>query len=114
VRWIAALRRVSPSRSDKEAEVSKATAIEERVGQRHTHPATRALADRTATVRELDHRRNDGIDVRLLWDAQTNRVSLALTNEHSGESLRFAVDPSEALSAFHHPYAYANDRAARS
>jgi hypothetical protein len=45
--------------------------------------------------------------VRLLWDARTNRVSLALTNEHSGESLAFEVDPGEALAAFNHPYAYA-------
>ena len=48
-----------------------------------------------------------GIDVRLLWDARTNRVSLALTNERSGESLTFEVDPGEALAAFHHPYACA-------
>jgi hypothetical protein len=59
-------------------------------------------------VRELDHRRNNGIDVALLWDAQTDRVSLALTDEHSGESLTFAVDPAEALTAFHHPFAYAH------
>jgi hypothetical protein len=61
-----------------------------------------------AKPRELDHRRNDGIDVRLLWDARTNRVSLALTNEHSGESLNFEVEPSDALAAFHHPYVYAS------
>ena len=61
-----------------------------------------------AKLRELDHRRNDGIDVRLLWDARTNRVSLALTNEHSGESLDFEVEPGDALAAFHHPYVYAD------
>jgi hypothetical protein len=61
------------------------------------------------TVRELDHRRDAGIDVRLLWEPQTDRVSLALTDERSGESLSFDVDPSEALTAFHHPYAHASD-----
>jgi hypothetical protein len=44
----------------------------------------------------------------LLWDGCTGHVSIALTDERSGESLAFAVDPSEALSAFHHPYGYAS------
>jgi len=60
-------------------------------------------------LRELDPRGNDGIDVTLLWDAQTDRVSLALTDAHSGESLTFEVAPAEALAAFHHPFAYAHD-----
>jgi hypothetical protein len=93
-------------RNDKVADVSKLTAIEE-TSQRHAQLAAEPIADATARVRELDHRRNDGIDVRLLWDARTNRVSLALTNEHSDEALVFEVDPGEALAAFHHPYAYA-------
>jgi hypothetical protein len=57
---------------------------------------------------ELDRRCNDGMNVQLLWDPQTDRVSIALTDDHSGESLAFEVDPGEALTAFHHPYAYAN------
>lgn len=57
-------------------------------------------------VRELAHRTNHGIDVTLFWDAQTDRVSLALMDEHSGEWLTFEVDPGDALTAFHHPYAY--------
>jgi hypothetical protein len=62
----------------------------------------------TATsIRELDHRRNDGIDATLLWDARTDRLSLAVVDEDSGESLTFGVDPTDALTAFHHPYAYA-------
>jgi hypothetical protein len=98
-------------RNDKEADVSNLTAIEDKAGQRHAQLAAPALADTAAGVRELDRRRNDGIDVTLLWDARTNRVSVALTNEHSGESLAFEVDPGEALAAFQHPYAYANDPA---
>jgi hypothetical protein len=62
------------------------------------------------TVRELDHRRDAGIDVRLLWEPQTDRVLVALTDERSGESLMVEVDPSEALTAFHHPYAYAHNQ----
>jgi hypothetical protein len=77
---------------DKEAEMSKATFEDEVQGHRQ---------------RELDRRTSDGIDVRLLWDALTDRVSLALSDERSGESFAFEVDPSEALTAFHHPFAYA-------
>ena len=27
----------------------------------------------TTTLRELAHRRNDGLDIRLLWDSATDR-----------------------------------------
>jgi hypothetical protein len=60
-----------------------------------------------AAVRELDHRNSAGIDVRLLWDRQTNDVLLAVADEHTGESLTFEVHGAEALDAFRHPYAYA-------
>jgi YD repeat-containing protein len=60
-------------------------------------------------IRELDHRHADGIDVRLLWNPQTNRVSVAVRDERSGESLAFSVDGADALAAFHHPYCHANN-----
>jgi hypothetical protein len=66
----------------------------------------RALSEPTIAVRELDRRHNDGTDVQLLWEPQTDRVFLALADERSGESFSFEVDPGEALRAFHHPYAY--------
>jgi hypothetical protein len=58
-------------------------------------------------VPEPDHRRSQGIDVNLLWNARADEVSIAVTDERSGEALTFVVDPTEASSAFHHPYAYA-------
>jgi hypothetical protein len=58
-------------------------------------------------ARELDHRNGDGIDVTLLWDPHTDRVSVAVIDERTGEVLTFGVDSAEALAAFHHPYAYA-------
>lgn len=64
------------------------------------------------TVRELDRRAGDGIVVRLLWNPQTSRVSIEVDDQRSGDSLEFEVDGSEALSAFHHPYAYAASLAA--
>jgi hypothetical protein len=58
-------------------------------------------------LRELDHRQSDGIDVRLLWNSATNRVSVSVHDTKLGESFELDVDGAEALDAFHHPYAYA-------
>ena len=57
-------------------------------------------------VRELDHRTNDGIDVRLLWNSHTGRVSLEVVDARSDASFELEVEPARALDAFHHPYAY--------
>jgi hypothetical protein len=58
-------------------------------------------------IRELDRRSNDGIDVTLFWESQTDRLFIALEDHRSGGSLEIDVEPSEALEAFQHPYAYA-------
>ena len=57
-------------------------------------------------VRELDHRNSDGIDVRLLWNSRTNRVSIAVEDERSGETFVLDVAGADARDAFKHPYAY--------
>jgi hypothetical protein len=59
-------------------------------------------------TRELDRRISDGIDVRLLWHPQTNRVSVAVTDRRADSAFEFEVEPPDALAAFHHPYAYTN------
>lgn len=60
-------------------------------------------------IHELDQRSNDGIDVRLLWNSRTDRVSVAVEDQRSGEFFELpVVDPNDALVAFHHPYAYAS------
>ena len=59
------------------------------------------------SIRELDHRLSDGIDVRLLWNSRTDRVSVTVGDERSGEFFELEVDPADALIAFRHPYAYA-------
>jgi hypothetical protein len=73
---------------------------------RHHHRGAEMTAP-TNTLRELDRRTGDGIDVQLLWDARTGRVSIAVADVHTGEVLQFSVDGRDALDAFHHPYAYA-------
>jgi hypothetical protein len=58
-------------------------------------------------VRELDHRSGDGIDVRLLWNSLTNKISVAVKDCREGRSFELQVDGSDALEAFHHPYVFA-------
>jgi hypothetical protein len=60
----------------------------------------------TTTLRELDRRTSDGIDVSLLWNPRTKDVSVAVTDTRQGGSFAFGVEPQDALEAFWHPYAY--------
>jgi hypothetical protein len=59
------------------------------------------------STRELDHRSNDGLEVTLLWEAETNRVKVTVFDAESGDDFDIEIDPAKALDAFHHPYAYA-------
>jgi hypothetical protein len=45
--------------------------------------------------------------LKLLWNSRTNRVTVAVEDERSGESFELEVDSADALAAFHHPYAHA-------
>lgn len=65
-------------------------------------------------ARELDARSADGIDVRLLWHPSTDRVSVYLRDDRTGEAFVVAVDGTEALDAFWHPFAYASAAPRRS
>jgi hypothetical protein len=58
-------------------------------------------------VRELDHRAGDGLEVSLRWDAETNVVSVFVLDTSNGVEFELAVPASEAMEAFHHPFAYA-------
>jgi hypothetical protein len=60
-----------------------------------------------AVIRELDRRRSDGIDVRLLWNQTDDQVVVAVSDAKTGDAFAIAVEPEHALTAFHHPYAYA-------
>jgi len=59
------------------------------------------------TMRELDRRRSDGIDVRLLWNETHDRVVIAVADARTTDAFELAVEPHEALDAFHHPFAHA-------
>jgi hypothetical protein len=55
---------------------------------------------------ELAKRTQDGLVVRLLWDALRNQVVLGYRDERSGERFRVDVPNARALDAFDHPNAY--------
>ena len=62
----------------------------------------------TDALRELDHRWNDGIDVRMLWRQHDDRVVVAVDDEKTGA--RFSIEVpvgGDALDVFQHPFAYA-------
>jgi hypothetical protein len=59
-------------------------------------------------MRELDSRRSDRIDVRLLWDALDDRLVVAVRDERTGDDFTVAVRAGERpRDVFLHPYAYA-------
>jgi hypothetical protein len=67
--------------------------------------------NQTATLRELDHRVSDGIDVRLLWRPQDDRALVTVSDFKTGEAFTIEVGPDQrALDVFHHPFAYAASR----
>jgi hypothetical protein len=60
-----------------------------------------------STARELDARSNDGVDVRLWWHPDTNRVAVEVTDQRCGDHFVLGIEPVDALEAFRHPFAYA-------
>lgn len=58
-------------------------------------------------TRELDFRSTDGLDVALLWDPETDRLTVAVFDSKSGDDFELEVSSENAIDAFHHPYAYA-------
>ncbi len=60
-----------------------------------------------ASLRELAHREQDGLEVTLFWDARSNSVSIEVVDQRDESSFLLPVAGHSALDAFHHPYAYA-------
>jgi hypothetical protein len=57
---------------------------------------------------ELDHRNNDVIDVRLLWDRDSGRVTVAVDDARTGTAFEVEVGENDSpLEVFRHPYAHA-------
>jgi hypothetical protein len=60
-----------------------------------------------STLFELDHRSADGLEVSLWWSAEEDQTFVFVDDAHTGQTFRIAVEGSDALDAFEHPYAYA-------
>jgi len=56
---------------------------------------------------DLANRRSDGIDVTLWWSPDDDSVSIEVLHQPSDSTFELAVDPSRALDAYYHPFAYA-------
>ena len=59
---------------------------------------------------DLAHRRGDGIDVVLWWSREDNSIAVEVLHLSTDSSFELAVEPSQALDAFYHPFAYAARR----
>jgi hypothetical protein len=65
-----------------------------------------------ARTRELAQRRSGSVEVLLLWHPESDRVELSVRDVATGAGFRLEVAPSNAMDAFHHPYAYAASESA--
>jgi len=61
----------------------------------------------TTNTRELDYRSNDGLEVTLLWQPETDRITVKVFDGKTGDDFDLSVDSANAMDAFRHPYAYA-------
>jgi hypothetical protein len=65
-------------------------------------------AEVLTSIRELDTRVNDGLQVRLLWCEHDGQLWVAVLDTRTGETFKVQVQAGEQpLDVFHHPYAYA-------
>ena len=71
-----------------------------------------ALLDPSTAHVELAARDGDGIFVQLLWDRSTNRVTVRVHDERSGDRFELPVSGDDALDVYRHPYVYAASRGA--
>jgi hypothetical protein len=65
---------------------------------------------RVSDWRELAQRVDGGVAITLLWSKRGNRVKVAVADERTGEQFEVEIHPSEALSAFYHPFAHRPSR----
>ena len=65
-------------------------------------------AEVLTSIRELDARQRNGIQVRLLWCECDGRIWVTVVDINSGDAFRVEVHAGERpVDVFHHPYAYA-------
>jgi hypothetical protein len=57
---------------------------------------------------ELARRRQDGIEVRLLWRREDGALLVTVHDERSGETFRLEAATADVLDAYRHPFAHAH------
>src|SRR6266545_3095288 len=63
------------------------------------------------TIEELAERTIDGLDVLLLWERLSGRLTVLVVDRRLGDSFELAIESGDdALDVFNHPYAYAASR----
>jgi hypothetical protein len=67
-----------------------------------------AMTNSPDTHRELDARRADGLDVRLLWNPADDTVTVTVADAHTEELFIIPVASHKARHAFEHPFVYAS------
>jgi hypothetical protein len=75
-------------------------------------PVRSQLVTHSTPARELAHRSGDGLEVTLLWFEATGQIAVRVLDSRSGDRFEVRVDPSDALDAYRHPFAYATPRRA--
>ena len=68
--------------------------------------------DATNPYRELAYRLNDGVEVVLFWQQNTDDLTVAVSDERRRAYFELAAAPDQALDVFNHPYAHAAFRGA--
>ena len=56
---------------------------------------------------ELAYRSNDGLSVALLWSRRNEKLTVAVSDDRTGETFELTAAADNALDVFYHPYAYA-------
>ena len=61
----------------------------------------------TNPYRELAYRVNDGVEVVLFWQHNSDDLTVVVSDERRGAYFELAAAPDQALDVFNHPYAHA-------
>jgi len=56
---------------------------------------------------ELAHRRNEDVEVSLLWDRKRDRLFVLVEDIRAGDRFTLKTEREKALDVFNHPFAYA-------
>jgi hypothetical protein len=57
-------------------------------------------------LRELAHRSNDGLDVRLLWHPARDELTVCGSDHRTGSRFEIRAERHSALEVYYHPYCY--------